>query len=134
MRRAYDRVRKYQEDSLDAPLGDESDGDRKEGIMGLEDPAFENAGMAGSREVFLKTFKQRLFEKGPFTDNFKERAFNVFCSRFGFNSDEDSLVLQKIGDEHGVTRERIRQIEIKLIEFLKSQPDLLEMLKEFERE
>ena len=56
----------------------------------------------------------------------------VITLRFGLN-DEDTLTLESIGKRFGVTRERIRQIEVKTIEKLrkitkKREVDLTEMI------
>jgi len=56
----------------------------------------------------------------------------VITLRFGLN-DEDTLTLESIGKRFGVTRERIRQIEVKAIEKLrkitkKNEVDLTEMI------
>lgn len=45
--------------------------------------------------------------------NEKERY--IFYNRIGFNSDEEKYTLEKIGKKYGLTRERIRQMEQKIL-------------------
>lgn len=40
-----------------------------------------------------------------------ERAQNIIVARYGLNNDQTRLTLEAIGQEYGITRERVRQIE-----------------------
>lgn len=53
-----------------------------------------------------------------------EKAREVITCRFGLNGN-DAMTLEEIGNEFGVTRERIRQIEAKALQKLKHHPRLL---------
>lgn len=46
------------------------------------------------------------------------RLANVLRLRFGFN-EEDPLTLEEIGNVHGLTRERVRQLESKALDYLR---------------
>ena len=60
----------------------------------------------------------------------EERERQVLRLRFGLE-DGRPHTLEEIGQRLGVTRERIRQIELKALEKLKSDPELLQDLQEF---
>ncbi len=60
----------------------------------------------------------------------EERERQVLRLRFGLE-DGRPHTLEEIGQRLGVTRERIRQIEVKALEKLKSDPELLQDLQEF---
>ena len=52
-----------------------------------------------------KTVVKRLLSVLP------ERAQNVLMSRYGLGKDTSPETLEAIGQEYGITRERVRQIE-----------------------
>lgn len=54
-----------------------------------------------------------------YLETLKERNRKIFELRFGLNGSA-SMTLQEVGDEIGVTRERVRQIEYRIINKLKS--------------
>lgn len=64
------------------------------------------------QEVFQKIFK--LIENDMF---FTKREIDVLKKRFGFEG--DPMTLQEIADIYGVTRERIRQSEVKVLHKLR---------------
>jgi len=51
-------------------------------------------------------------------NEFTEKEKNVIVLRFGLNNEEEKT-LEQIGDKYGVTRERIRQIELKVLKKLR---------------
>jgi len=59
-----------------------------------------------------------------------ERESKVLRLRFGLNDAGDGVTLQKIGGMFGVTRERIRQIEVKAVDRLRH-PSRANILREF---
>jgi RNA polymerase primary sigma factor len=48
-----------------------------------------------------------------------ERERRIVISRFGLNSEERSMTLREIGEEMGLSKERIRQLQIRAVERLK---------------
>lgn len=65
-----------------------------------------------------------------------ERARDIICNRFGLTDDASWKTLEAIGEEYGITRERVRQIEnaalntIKKSDSFKEQADIFKELKE----
>ena len=59
-----------------------------------------------------------------------EREKYVICHRFGFNDDNEIKTLDQIGKSIGVTRERIRQIETKALNKLKTKARSLKNLEQ----
>ena len=95
--------------SLDAPLGDDSDNTHLSLLASGED-SIEN--LMANEEVqrifaeHLDDFKKKL--TGRDLDIFKERMMS-----------ETPLTLQEIGDKYGITRERARQIEARIVKNLR---------------
>lgn len=54
------------------------------------------------------------------TGDFNERERMIFCMRYGLNESQSSYTLEEIGQVFGVTRERIRQIEVTVIRKLRN--------------
>lgn len=66
----------------------------------------------------LNELKQKLFDNlGDFVKELKEKEKKVFSERLYA---EVPKTLQEIADEYGITRERIRQIEARVVEKLKT--------------
>ncbi|OHU61841.1 hypothetical protein BKG85_23095 [Mycobacteroides chelonae] len=78
----------------------------------LESPA-----QAVEQSILVKTFADRLARTvGLFkTVAADERAHDIIRRRFGFPPYESPQTLEVIGEDYGVTRERIRQIEKKFL-------------------
>jgi RNA polymerase sigma-32 factor len=95
--------------SLDAPMGDDGDatfGDR----LSQAGPSFEDT--LGDREVG-EVFKKEL---AFFARDLKDKEKFLFENRLVA---EEPMTLQEVGDTFGITRERARQIEAKLVGRLK---------------
>ncbi|MBI5843939.1 MAG: RNA polymerase factor sigma-32 [Deltaproteobacteria bacterium] len=96
--------------SLDAPIKDDSDSER---IEFLSTPA-ESA----EDKVARKEMEHILQEKiAVFRKSLKERELEIFDSRLFSDS---PATLQEIGDRHGISRERVRQLENTVIKKLKA--------------
>ena len=57
-----------------------------------------------------------------------ERAKDVIMSRYGLGKDPKKMTLEAIGKKYGITRERVRQIEQKVIQKLKEHAGLQKIL------
>ena len=104
--------------SLDVPVSDDEDttvGDLQ-ADHSAENP-FNNLIQEANREIINNVF-----------DTLSEKEANVMRLRFGIGSDK-ALTLAEVGEELGVTRERIRQIEVKAIKKLRH-PLRAQVLKE----
>lgn len=100
--------------SLDAPVGDDDDGARYGDFVAA--PASSAEAIVADenlRETFLSHVRSFATELGP-------REQRILDARI---LAEDPLTLQQLGDEMGVTRERVRQLEKALVD------DLREYLK-----
>ncbi|MDJ0787145.1 MAG: RNA polymerase factor sigma-32 [Myxococcota bacterium] len=101
--------------SLDAPVGDE-DGGASFGDFVVSDEESAEGHLADSdlRRVFLEQVRD-------FAENLGEREKRIMSERV---LADPPATLQELGDELGVTRERVRQLEKKLVD------DLREYLRE----
>jgi RNA polymerase sigma-32 factor len=99
--------------SLDAPLrsGNDSTGSTLGEIIADDKSASVEDGIAASQEVEL--LQSHL---SGFMDTLKDRDKEIFKNRL---LNEAPMSLQEIGDLYGVSRERIRQIEARLLGKLK---------------
>jgi RNA polymerase sigma-32 factor len=105
--------------SLDAPLKDDSDTERIEFLSTDNVPSIED-------DVAKKQMEALLHEKiAEFRDRMTERELEIFDQRIFSDS---PATLQEIGDRHGISRERVRQVEKNVIKkmrdfFKKEIPD-----------
>jgi RNA polymerase primary sigma factor len=93
--------------SLDKPLGDEGDtafGD----IVATDKHDVEEEVVVGLSEHLLRAAVAKL----------PEREQHVIKLRYGLDGDPDPKSLETIGREMGLTRERVRQIEMQALERL----------------
>lgn len=110
---------------LDAPAG-------QDGVATVGDFAFDKDQPSVEDQVVRQQFCEKiqaLIKQFVLAENLTEREVDILYKRL--YTDEPST-LQKIGDGDGVTRERVRQCEAKLVEKLseflqKTAPDLKEM-------
>ena len=97
--------------SLDAPI---SADDERQSRMDL----VRSASVSPEREVGDEQFHTLLREKITiFGESLKGRDREVFSLR---TTAEEPLTLQEIGDRYGITRERARQIEARILNKLRS--------------
>ena len=94
--------------SLDAPRGGDEDSPSLVDIMPADTPSPEDVVVANDLGHYLRVVMNKL----------KPRERLILIKRFGFE-DGNPRTLEEIGAEFGVTRERIRQIEAKALEFLR---------------
>lgn len=106
--------------SLDTPVGD----DDKDNVLAefIEDEKTPSP----AREVILKLLKAKLKDA---IDQLPSREKKILAMRFGL---KDGIIhtLEEVGKEFGVTRERIRQIQAKMLEKIRQIPEI-EKLKDF---
>jgi RNA polymerase primary sigma factor len=99
--------------SLDRPLGDESDASFGD-IVATEVGDVEEEVVVGLGERTLRAAVERL----------PEREKQVIKLRYGMDGDADPKSLEQIGRQLGITRERVRQIEMQALERLAGQRDV----------
>jgi RNA polymerase primary sigma factor len=102
--------------SLDKPLGDDSDtsfGD----IVATHPTDVEEEVVVGLSEILLREAVAKL----------PEREQHVIRLRYGLNGDSDPMSLETIGREMGLTRERVRQIEMQALERLAREREIAAM-------
>ncbi len=99
--------------SLDAPIGsdDEGEGMTRGSMLSDQEPSIEDT-LANNelKSIFgeqLENFRQTL--KGRDREIFEDRIMN-----------ENPVTLQEIGDRYGISRERARQIEARIVNNLKN--------------
>lgn len=114
-RETIERCLKYENDviSLNTPIGEEKHGEQ----LTLMDyiPDEENILEDIGEKQFLKD------EINKVLDNINNEKFkNIVILRFGLNGNEPKT-LQEIGNMYGLTRERIRQLEVKILKKLRLQ-------------
>lgn len=101
--------------SIDSPVGDEGDDESSLGDFIVDEDTTKPNEMAG-RQI-LKEYVQ-----GILTD-LDPREQKILKMRFGLE-DGVTHTLEEVGEEFGVTRERIRQIEAKALEKIKEHVDV----------
>jgi RNA polymerase primary sigma factor len=93
--------------SLDRPLGEEGDSALGDLIAGEQAPPEEDVTVSLEEEVLHRAVAQ-----------LPDREREVVKLRYGLNGDRDPASLDAIGQELGLTRERVRQIEARALEQL----------------
>lgn len=96
--------------SLDAPVKEDSDTDRMS-FLGSDDDSAED-------QVAKKEIESLLHEKvAEFTKGLNERELDIFEKRI---FSDQPATLQEIGEQYGISRERVRQIEKNIIKKMKA--------------
>lgn len=105
--------------SLDLPIGEDADTSLGDYIEDPVEPFEEEVCREDINKYLLETI-----------ENLPERTAFVVKKRFGLEGQEPST-LEEVGEELGVTRERVRQIEKKALEKLKKNKILEEILNDW---
>lgn len=92
--------------SLEAPVGDEDENNSSLGDF-IEDSDSMDLTQEASRNLLKEHLGEILYD-------LNEREQKILTMRFGLE-DEIPHTLEEVGEEFGVTRERIRQIEVKAL-------------------
>src|SRR4029453_10062330 len=98
--------------SLDRPVGSEGDTSLGGLVLGEDAPPEE-----GLEVSFRTDALRRAIAELP------DRQQDVLRLRFGLDGDRNPMSLEQIGKTLGLTRERVRQIEIQALERLPLPPD-----------
>lgn len=97
--------------SLDAPLGDDNEGASRVALLPAdEETADEQLANDEIRRIFADHLEH-------FRKTLKGRDLEVFDARL---LAEEPLTLQDLGDKYGITRERARQIEARILQKLRA--------------
>ncbi len=102
--------------SIDAPVGEESDEDASYLADFLEDEQRATPNETAGRQILKEYVHGILKDLDP-------REQKILKMRFGLE-DGVTHTLEEVGEEFGVTRERIRQIEAKALERIKEHVDI----------
>ncbi|HTM23127.1 MAG TPA: RNA polymerase factor sigma-32 [Kofleriaceae bacterium] len=95
--------------SLDAPVGrDEGEGTRTR-MDTMEDPGSERPDVSVERSEFNRILREKL---EAFAETVKGREQTIFRERW---LADEPMTLQEIGDRYGISRERARQLEKRLL-------------------
>jgi RNA polymerase sigma-32 factor len=101
------------DERLDQPV-DEDNTNTRGMILSDQSPQVDNI---VAEDEFIRIIKRKLKAfREDLTEDGNDKEIYIFEKRL---LAEDPMTLQQVGDEFGVSRERIRQIEAKLIEKLK---------------
>lgn len=110
-------------ESLEKPLSDDEEGDTLGDL--IPDPRSDTA-EEGERNVFTQQVRDAL---KIYLD---DREIKVLTLRFGIDQEDDvDNTLKEIGNELGVTRERVRQIESRALNKLRKNSEARRLLKNF---
>ncbi|MFW6280666.1 MAG: RNA polymerase sigma factor RpoD [Halanaerobium sp.] len=108
VRKVKKLIKNQQPVSLDTPIGEENDSQLSDFIENQDSPEPENF---ASNELLKNHLDEVL-------DTLTEREKRIISLRFGLE-DGRQRTLQEVGKEFGVTRERIRQIQVKALRKLR---------------
>ncbi len=99
--------------SLESPVGEEEDSK-------LGDFLEDKESLSPEESAIYQLLRGHVDE---FLDTLSPREQKILRMRFGLNEEGKAHTLEEVGQEFGVTRERIRQIEAKALQKLKKHED-----------
>lgn len=109
--------------SLDTPVGEEEK-TRLMDFVSTDELVDEETVEEKYEKKALKEAIEKVLE------NLKPKEAEILRLRFGMNDSGDTMTLGDIGEIYGITRERVRQIEMKALKKLR-QPNNAKYLKDF---
>ena len=113
----------YNVSSLQAPVGEARNGVQDS----IQDFIVDTEAEDMDKRIINAEFKEEIMR---ILEKFSDRDKDVFARRFGFNETNTPETLQDIAEDYEITRERVRQIEARIIkEFRK--PKNIERIKEY---
>jgi RNA polymerase sigma-32 factor len=95
--------------SLDAPLGGDDDGSTRTRMDLLRDDSSDLPEQTAARNEFQGLLREKL---DVFAEGLEGREATIFQERW---LTDEPMTLQQIGDQYGISRERARQIEKRLL-------------------
>jgi RNA polymerase sigma-32 factor len=96
--------------SLDAPIGEDGQGSRADRLTAPAVPADERLADHQLKQILREKLAQ-------FGKRLEDKELFIFENRL---TADEPMTLQQIGDRYGITRERARQIEARLVRELKA--------------
>lgn len=122
---AYSRRKEV---SLDAPISSDGDSRTRLDVLGEKSAAYDKSDGTSDRRRVLGELKEAFYDDYPGEN--KDRDWDIFINRFGFNDCDESMTLEELGEKYGITRERTRQVEVKVLKFIKADSVLVELVGE----
>jgi DNA-directed RNA polymerase sigma subunit (sigma70/sigma32) len=113
--------------SLDAPMRD-GDGRTRLDVFGEKSGAYDKSDGSSDRRRVLGELKEVFYE--GYTGVNKDRDWDIFINRFGFNDNDESITMEELGEKYGISRERVRQVEVHVLKFIKDNPVLVDLIAE----
>ncbi len=98
--------------SLESPVGDDEDGKSTLGNF-VADESIDRPDTAADKEILSEHLREML-------EILSDKEREILKLRNGLNPEGVSYTLEEVGNKFGVTRERIRQIEAKALEKLRT--------------
>lgn len=114
--------------SLDAPLNVEDDRSLGE-MIGTDDPKI-NESLVNRDVHWFRAEVKRRFLATKKNQETAQRTWDVYEKCIGLKEDYEFETNAKLGEEMRISRERVRQLKQEVTDFIESQPDLIELLRQ----